>query len=219
VITVFAGSPTEEISEFARTVHRKFNLTRDVGSIRRAEDIRALRVIEAEPFHGDLLDAIYRPDGTLGWEFTSNDDMFDTSRPLNHGVLMATCELLEPLLHMLAPETVFTCSAVGGHVDHRMVVAAVRRIWSPEQTVYWEDLPYACESPPLAAYRRENFFTEVANPLAWERKLEALLHYRSQFRILSTAKAKFPSNIWEHARHSHGVGGMSEAGWRDTPAV
>ena len=219
VITVFAGLPPERLSEFAHTIHRKFGLTGDAVSTRRTEDLSALRIIGAEPVHGHLLDAIYRPSRASDWQFTDNEGIFDASRPLDDGTLQATCAFVEPLLHRIRPDVVFTCSAIGGHVDHRMVVAALRCIWPPERTVYWEDLPYACTTPPEAAYGRRDFFTEAASPLAWERKREALSQYRSQFGILGTESAEFPDNVWIHARDSHGVVGLSEAGWRGTPGT
>lgn len=219
VITVFAGSPSGPLSEFARTIHRKFGLTGDAVPVRRVEDLNALRVVGAEPVHGDLLDAIYRPSSATDWQFTDNDAIFDSSRPLDDGVLDATCAFVDPLLHVIQPDVVFTCSAIGGHVDHRMVVEALRSIWPPVRTVYWEDLPYACAQPPQEGYRRADFFTELANPVAWERKREAVSHYRSQFRILGTASAEFPDNVWMHARESHGVVGLSEAGWHGSPGA
>lgn len=51
-------------------------------------------------------------------------------------------EAIRERVRALAPDLVLTPAAIGGHIDHRIVLAAARRLDGVERA-YYEDIPYA----------------------------------------------------------------------------
>ncbi len=57
--------------------------------------------------------------------------------------------LAHAFLQLAACDCVLAPVGVGGHVDHLLVRDAARQAFSPEQLLFYEDLPYACRAAPI----------------------------------------------------------------------
>jgi LmbE family N-acetylglucosaminyl deacetylase len=206
VCTVFAGLPEPPLSTPAREFHAVCGLGDDAVAVRRAEDRAALALLGAEALHWDFLDGIYRRRGA-GWLIERLGSHLDVATDFEPELADAIASALRELVRSLRPSAVWTCAAIGDHVDHRVVLAASRAACAAEDVALclWEDLPYAVGRPapsvgaPLAA--------EPAGPAGLAAKLDAIGCYGSQLGML------FGDEDWrvtfeEHARgrrRSHGA--------------
>ncbi|MGH3693986.1 MAG: PIG-L deacetylase family protein [Pseudonocardiaceae bacterium] len=83
VLTLFAGSPREGLSEIARGFHAKCGLPLDASAVaaRRDEDRAAMRELGAATHHGEFPDAIYRRDPQGNWLCAHERAIFDDLPP------------------------------------------------------------------------------------------------------------------------------------------
>jgi LmbE family N-acetylglucosaminyl deacetylase len=181
--TVFAGKPKSPFSPVAEAFHADCGFDCDGMEVRREEDMAALAVVGAEGVHLDFLDAIYRRMAD-DWLCRHPHAMFDSAPPAEPALQGVVAEAIGQLTYTLAPQQIWTCAAIGGHVDHRLtraaVTAAARVVGL--MPAYWEDLPYGFDHqpvchgtlPPPAPVRVEHLHT----------KLAAISCYNSQLRML-----------------------------------
>jgi LmbE family N-acetylglucosaminyl deacetylase len=199
VLTIFAGVPPEgSWSAFAAKFHAICGLKNKPVNRRRAEDRRALAELGAMPWHGYLLEAIYRRSPNTGWLYDGQDRLFaarapedEALVPLVRRVITAACLRLRPNL-MLGPR------AIGNHVDHVIVSEAVRavgiRLGVP--VWLWEDQPYALRDP--GATRRAPIRLAIS-PNAWDRRIMATGRYTSQMRMLFDLHEHWPRMLNQYA--------------------
>ncbi|MCA9651197.1 MAG: PIG-L family deacetylase [Myxococcales bacterium] len=102
---------------------------------REVEDRQALARVGAEAIHLGLPDSPLR----LGIAPTFRDLMLD--QPLRPETIEAVAAGLRPHLAQLGPAEIWWPLGIGGHIDHRSVFAASRRL--PGSPRYYEDRPYA----------------------------------------------------------------------------
>lgn len=182
VCTVFAGRPQPPFSPAADDFHADCGLGWDAIDQRRQEDLAALAVLGAEAVHLDFLDAIYRRAGEE-WLCQRPRAMFDSDLPPEQALMDDIARDVHCFYSRLEPSQVWTCAAVGGHVDHRLTRdATVTACPERHKILLWEDLPYAFESPPEPR-------TAAETPLAVESqtlqiKLDAIERYESQIHML-----------------------------------
>jgi LmbE family N-acetylglucosaminyl deacetylase len=191
VLTPFAGSCAGPWSRFAREFHAACGLPDgEAAAIRRGEDRAALAALAAEAWHGDLLDAVYRrgPDG--GWLYDGAGRTFGPPDPGDRATAGALAGLVDRAVARLRPRLLAGPAALGDHVDHAFVRAATtatgRRGGTP--VLLWEDQPYALRQPPPGGWcpaAPAPARLELSIPdRVWERRIDALGHYRSQLRML-----------------------------------
>ena len=174
--------PDQPLTAFAREMHDDWGLDpAGVVAGRRAEEACAAAILGTDvrflPFH----DAIHRRDNYL-----DDDQLFGTPAPGEAGLPAALTRALGLPARPGDSTRIYVPLAIGGHVDHRHAFAAGvgldRAGW---EVWYYEDLPYA-----LKAGNREARFEECGERLevaalveigsTWERKIDAILCYRSQ---------------------------------------
>lgn len=201
VVTMFAGAPTEPLSAVARTFHTNCGLPADASAIalRINEDRAAMNELGARAEHCGFLDAVYRraPDGS--WLCGHDRAMFD-DLPLSRDALLDELSRdINRILAIAAPDLVLTCAAVGDHIDHRLIKAAVRNAVSGTemQTLLWEDLPYAINRPPATTTPPP---TRTTPPEAWQRKWRAIACYTTQVRMLWPTDADWAAELLTHAK-------------------
>jgi LmbE family N-acetylglucosaminyl deacetylase len=194
--TVFSGRPTGPLSETAVQLHRLCGLGDDAVVTRWAEDRSASRAIGASPVHLDYLDAVYRRQGD-DWLCRQFGAYFD-DLPAEPALAADITAELRILIQSHRPAAVWTCAAVGDHVDHRMTLTAVTAACADEgvDLMVWEDLPYAIGRP--AARRRGEVSPTSIAAAQQARKLDAIACYNSQLSML------FPDSPgWRAAFVSH----------------
>ncbi|MEA2150703.1 MAG: hypothetical protein QOD69_2533 [Solirubrobacteraceae bacterium] len=208
VCTVFAGLPEPPLSAPAREFHAVCGLGDDAVAARRAEDRAALALLGAQALHWDLLDGIYRRRGA-GWLIEQLGSHLDAATAFEPELADAIASALRELVRSLRPSAVWTCAAIGDHVDHRAVLAASRAACAAEGVALhlWEDLPYAIgrPAPPIGE-------ALVAEPADLAAKLDAIGCYRSQLGMLF-GEADWRTAFQEHARMRRQSHGATELIW------
>ena len=78
IVTIMAGDPpANAISDYAQSLHSRWELVRNATAGRRAEDMAACHILGADHMHWDIPDCIYRLDAVTGAPFyVSDDDIF-----------------------------------------------------------------------------------------------------------------------------------------------
>ncbi|WP_043358667.1 PIG-L deacetylase family protein [Belnapia sp. F-4-1] len=115
----------------------------DYMAIRRAEDAEACARLGAAPLWLDFPEAPHRGYADAAALFGPPHEADAIQAPLSHAL---TALLAEPPDLLLAPQ------AVGGHVDHVQLVAAIRAVLPAGLPVlWWTDFPYAARPRQKAA--------------------------------------------------------------------
>ena len=149
IVTIMAGDPPgATLSDFAHTLHERWQLVADAVARRRAEDVTACHILGADYLHWQVPDCIYRLHPETGEPlYVTRDDIFGAVHP-------AEWELQERLSRQMAElpnyDQIFAPLTVGHHVDHQLVRAAASRRFG-RNILYYEDYPYVCLPAALAA--------------------------------------------------------------------
>lgn len=198
VCTVFAGEPEPPFSPVAEAFNADCGLALDAVARRRAEDISAIEAIGATVVHLPFLDAIYRRHGDT-WLCPADRSMFDPAAPAEPELRGSVTAAIAGLIRRLRPATIWTCVAIGDHVDHRIVrVAVVDAARADGRTpVLWEGIPHSIGLPPpdvqplsYATVRDEHL----------DSKLTSIAHYSSQIRMLWPDDGDWRQRFLDHAR-------------------
>jgi LmbE family N-acetylglucosaminyl deacetylase len=216
VWTLFAGSARPPYSPLAQELHELWKLPHDPVGARRREDVHAVTRLGAEPRHAEFLDAIYRRD-LAGWQFAEGSSLYSPSK--DAGLHAGLCRAVRVALPT-RPDLVLTAAAIGAHVDHvavrAAVLAACRDPGVPVQL--WQDLPYsgrtsetpgvppgACLGPPERI---------PVSSAGWLAKCAAVACYESQLSALWPEHADFKVPLAAHARTAEeSAAGFAETFW------
>jgi LmbE family N-acetylglucosaminyl deacetylase len=198
VCTVFAGPPQPPFSPVAEAFHADCGLGADAVARRQAEDLLATQTVRAKAAHLPFLDAIYRRYGET-WLCTGARSMFDPELSDEPDLRADIAAAIGHVVREIRPAAVWTCAAIGGHVDHRLTRTAVADAaryqgWTP---VLWEGIPYAMGLRPPRDIRPLAFIEVGDDHL--ERKLAATAHYTSQIRMLWPDSGDWRQQFLDHA--------------------
>jgi LmbE family N-acetylglucosaminyl deacetylase len=205
ICTVFAGEPRPPLSPVAEAFHADCGLGADAVTRRQSEDLQAARVVGAQAIHLQFPDAIYRRHGPE-WLCTASRSMFDPNLPAEPALRNAIATDIARIVRETRPAAVWTCAAIGDHVDHRLTRLAVTdagrlRGWTP---ALWEGIPYAMGSDPPTAICPLKHGDIRKDHL--ERKLKAIEHYASQIRMLWPDDEDWRALFRAHATSRHPSG-------------
>lgn len=211
VCTVFAGAPPTPLSEGATVFHSHCALGDDAVLVRREEDRAAVGGLGGQPVHLEFLDAIYRRVDD-GWLCRRPGAVFDPLLPDEPMIRSDVTAQLTSLIAAVQPAMVWTCAAVGGHVDHRVVRDATIAACEGKlrALALWEDVPYAIgKKTPCSA----DLITAVdVRPRHLQRKLAAVARYRSQVRVLWGDGGAWQDDLLAHAERRR-TSGAPEPLW------
>ncbi len=213
VVTVFAGpaSPDEQLTPFARELHRRWQDEADPMALRRQEDRCALAALGCAGIWWEYQDAIYRHPaydseehifGPLADEAALEDELL--SRCASAVGVGGAAVALFPL-------------AVGHHVDHQLLARVGRSLLQAGRHVaFYEDLPYAAwEGGPqkvLSTIEVKLVPQIVDVTAAWETKVAAVSCYASQFSSLDRPGRTLQQILTDYAA-SLLPGGYAERLW------
>lgn len=207
IVSAMAGVPHEErLSEFAKSLHRRWQTPTDAVHVRRAEDVLACKQLGADYLHWDLIDCIYRIDPL------SEKSMYDSEESLFgnlHQGDESTIGKLEQLISMLpAWQNLVIPLSVGNHVDHQLCRKAAEQLFSPHTLLYYEEYPYS-ESSDIDASLvpvELNWSSEIISVTQEEilSKINAIASYKSQ---LSTFFRDYEDMVEKITGHIQVVGG------------
>lgn len=177
--TICAGDPPPgSLTPFAASMHSRWGTEEDAISVRRAEDIRAARILGADIRHLDLADCIYRRLPGTGEAVIHQED--DLWQPLRTEEQPLVQEVIDQLSSRL-PQTANLVSpiGIGGHVDHRLTRSAAEGL--PNQRNYYADYPYASgveiRDYVHPAWQERTYLVAPAALVAWQ---DAIAAYASQ---------------------------------------
>ena len=194
VVTVFAGQPPKDtLSRIAVELHESCGHGWDSITHRRREDFAACSCLGVGLRQLGHLDALYRrlPSGEP--LIVRESDLF-AQRVLGPGetTLQRVEQDLDAELQFSRPQIVLCPLAIGGHVDHCLVRAAMERLYWRGRLLgaalwFYEDLPYASRvTETVGSELRARTSCVVRHILAphWDTKIAALREYPSQIRML-----------------------------------
>lgn len=199
IVTVFAGLPSGELSEFAHFQHERWHLPdEDAVRTRREEDKRAAERLgeTVEVVWLDFLDAIYRDAG-----YASDDALFGPPLPCD---LTLAQEVYEELRKLPTSRYVLPLGA-GNHVDHLIVREAGAMLLRDGAEVWgYAEVPYALGGTSIAMALTQ---VEHNEPIrirldddALDRKLAAVEQYASQLPVLFRERGEPRDEIEAFAR-------------------
>jgi LmbE family N-acetylglucosaminyl deacetylase len=211
VWTLCAGDPPPgPLSDFARTLHARWDVGRNATSQRRQEDAVSCSLMGAAYRHFEVPDCIYRRSLETGAHLYASEEALRT--PLHPAESPLVRDLQRTLGAELPLKANLVCPlALGGHVDHRLARAVMegldRSLW------YYADYPYVLEiqgesvssmvsavTPP--GWRPRIFPLTPEGVTAWE---EAIAAHASQISTFWPDLGAMRQAIREYHQKMRGV--------------
>ena len=183
IVSVMAGDvPTADLSEFAQSLHDRWEVALDAVVVRREEDAAASDLLGADYLHLDLLDCIYRKHPDSGEAlYASEEALFGDLHPAELALAQTLARTLAKLPasgRVLAPLT------AGHHVDHQLTRLAAELWLDPKELHYYEEFPYmmARRAMPADLTREDKWRSQIIELTdeALAMRIEATACYRSQ---------------------------------------
>lgn len=183
IVTIAAGDPPRSgLSDFAKSLHQRWESTSDTVATRRSEDKRACERLGADFLHWHFLDCIYRQDPHSGQSlYASEEAIFGTLHPVDSTLVDQMAYLVSELPdweHILVP------LGAGNHVDHQLTRLAAEQFLGSNYPIYYEEYPYVQNvdilkllSPPDLDWQ-SRIIPLSKNDL--NAKIEAITCYQSQ---------------------------------------
>lgn len=217
IVTIMGGDPGDApISDFARTLHDRWQLDTDIVRARKIEDKQACFTVGATFQHWPIMDCIYRlnqENGSL--LYTSEEAIFGEIHPHEMDLID---RLATRLTKLPSHNRVIIPLSIGHHVDHQLTRAAAELAFGSMNLTYYEDYPYSMNE---AAFSRliepiddwKSLVTELSEQdLAT--KIKAIVCYRSQIGTLFGSISEMARQVKEY---SQSVGG--ERFWSPDPGL
>ena len=183
IITLMAGDPDPgQLSDYAKELHRRWQIGSAGVEIRRQEDRSACSLIGARALHWPFMDCIYRQNPVDGSHLYQSDKaIFGPIDSSETGLIASISARIDTLP---SGSKIFIPLSVGNHVDHQIARLAASNVSEAESMAYYEDYPYASlDSKALLSFESDpRWRSEVipVTPEAQELKVKAMTQYRSQ---------------------------------------
>ncbi|MFC0134114.1 PIG-L family deacetylase [Massilia eurypsychrophila] len=233
VVTLCSGNPPPVSSTDGRA---KLPARRGHVSprIRRAEDIAAMRAINAEFVHLSFPDSIYRRSPDSGkLIYRSARERWAAPHAGDAAHIEELFQLLRRICLDLGPVLLVSPMGIGDHVDHQITARVAMRLAAAAagaSLLFYEDFPYVAQAHsgrgdadgPLAALARLHLAPakRLVVPVDVDGKMRVLRHYVSQVPVLFGSDENMRAAIEGNAHE----GQACERYWRarntgiDTPA-
>jgi LmbE family N-acetylglucosaminyl deacetylase len=183
IVTITAGNPPiTGLSNFAESLHQRWEKVSDTVAARRIEDKLACKRLGADFLHWRFLDCIYRQDPHTGRPlYASEEALFGPLHPTESALVKKLAQLISVLPeweHFLIP------LSAGNHVDHQLARRAAEQFLGSVRPIYYEEYPYAQNADILEVLSPPNLdWQPRIIPLSkndLNAKIEAIACYRSQ---------------------------------------
>lgn len=181
ILTIFAGDPpVHPFSEFALSLHQRWNLLENPMPSRRMEDMRACAILGANGLHLSLPDCIYRIDSDEQYIVTKEEDLFQQIGANQMDIVLRVIALIQELL--TDDDILVSPLAIGNHLDHRIVRQSVANL-NHENIYFYADYPYIVKEnasivDQIPVNAVEEQFSITKNDLvSWKKSITA---YKSQ---------------------------------------
>ena len=168
---------TEELSPYAQALHYQWGIptAAELITARRAEDVKAAKIVGAKTVHFDFLDCIYRRGKNGDWLYS------DVFVPPHEDDADLPARIADAISARLNPADQLVCQfGLGSHLDHVLVRRAVELLQRP--IFYDVDIPYLFKSPDELASKTAGMKAKTrritdSGVRAW---LDAVSAYESQ---------------------------------------
>jgi len=203
--TIFSGDPPDSgLTPVAEDLHRRWGTGLNATRIRRAEDRSACERLGIQYQHEDWLDCIYRI--LPGTGLPTIGKLEELSRPVPPEEAYLTREISREIEEMLSSGCrLVSPLAIGGHIDHRHVRAAVDMLDGQPQ--YYADFPYAARGERLealggeSAWHKEQFTLSKEALAAWQ---DAVACYVSQISTFWQSESAMRAAVKDFASRGGG---------------
>lgn len=190
IVTITTGDPPDgPLSPIAQELHERWDASVDVAARgraivrqRRAEDVAACAVLEADYLHTPIYDCIYRVSPSDGsFLYVDTAGLFGEINPKEGtalGDMAAVMQGLPPATRVYSP------LGVGNHVDHQLTRQAAEQVYAG--LLFYEEYPYVAAPGALEKVLPPNAragWAPVVVPLseaAMQAKIAAIAAYDSQ---------------------------------------
>ena len=201
--TFFSGSPDDvNLSDFALSLHKRWELPLNAPKIRRLEDKKACKILGAQFKHFNLPDCIYRKDQDGNPIVREENDLYQPIPPSQQFLVTMITE--EFITTTLPGDIIVSPMAIGNHIDHRIIVAAIEMA-SPSTLLFYEDYPYVVksQSSPInhSKLTPNKFDLQVENIITWHAAISA---YQSQISTFWKNTNRMKEDIVEFAHRGGG---------------
>jgi hypothetical protein len=225
VVTIFGGQPPQaEISSFAAGLHARWGESTHSVDVRGEEDKKAMRLLGAEYLHLAYPDAIYRS-ANGSFLYQSDDELFGPLRKEDSGLVQRIAASVEGL----APpgdSSVYAPLAVGNHVDHQLVLAAIiSLVFRSSMVAYYEDYPYV-EVPgaltqTLEGLKLQQWELELreVDEHCLKAKIDAIGAYQSQMATLFGDEQEMAQRVQDYMGAISPQHGFAERYWRPKDSI
>lgn len=209
VATVFTEGASLPHSALANTFSGARKDAAAEMAVRRAEDWRALSLLKAIPIHMGYRDAPFRTDSEGRPICETKEDIVLRDISSDFALIAELVDRISLILQITEPSILLTPCAIGNHLDHRVVRAAVDLVLArpvvPKQLLvaYYEDLPYACEEEFIrrpTIPRDLNAQLVVGSDDQWKAKVAAIRCYSSQLGYLDVDGIPVTAAIEDYGR-------------------
>jgi LmbE family N-acetylglucosaminyl deacetylase len=203
--TICGGKPAQEIhTPIVEELHSRWASGDQATEIRKREDIRSCRLLNASYRHFDLPDCIYRVDKKQNPLYPTEESLFGPVDPFE---ALNLDFLVQELDRSIPPQAeVVSPMAIGNHVDHQLVRQMIAK--TEKAAWFYEDFPYVIKKPEdLSRYIDENWVAETfpiseAGIQAWLKSVSA---HRSQISTFWKSTQEMESDFRKYIQVNHGV--------------
>lgn len=199
ILTITAGDPpSNTLSNFATSLHERWELPTETVARRRAEDITACGILGADYLHWDIPDCIYRPHPTTGeMMYVSGADIFGE---INTAEFSLIPHLAQRFSMLPSADHIFTPLTIGHHIDHQITRAAAEHYFG-SRLCYYEDYPYAripgALETVISAEQTADWQAQTLplSPVALQAKMDAIAAFKSQISTFFLNQADLEEQI------------------------
>jgi LmbE family N-acetylglucosaminyl deacetylase len=186
VITIFGGDRPVDVplSDFARSLHERWQLGDDASARRRDEDRAACDRLGCYLIQLPFADAVYRVDEGHRHLYDSEEAIFGEVR--DGEAIDRVADAVQVRVRRVSNAQLIVPLTAGHHVDHVITRLAAERLNA--ELIYYEDYPYAEQPERMAqTWERTNGSADEwvsesigLSEAALHAKSEAFLQHRSQ---------------------------------------
>ena len=197
VLTIFSGSEEKEkLSTAAKQFHSNCFLDENAMLYRKEEDKLAHNLLGCNGFYLDKKECLYRSD-SQGYLYPDLNNIYHLEYEREKG----TIDELVIELSKIVNDYDIVCApmGLGNHADHLLVNKAVKNIEIKGELYFYEEVAYVCY------YYRENDESNWGQGMKYKlieisddeynKKINAILLYRSQLRILWENRLQFEDDL------------------------
>lgn len=202
IVTVTAGDvPDIPLSDFAKSLHQRWETPTMATALRRSEDEAACSLLRCDFIHWPIIDCIYRRHPLTG------EALYQSEAALFGPLHESENPLVDDLTRMMAAlppaDQILIPMGVGHHVDHQLARLAAERWLDSQCRTYYEEFPYVqtAEVYPaqIQASVKWSFETIPLTSAALEAKIAAIACYRSQLSTFFVDLADLSRQVADYA--------------------